>query len=133
MYSLLGSIALLAAFASTASAHGYVTSIVADGVTYEGWQILYWYNIDNGMDYPDVIGWYAENLDIGFVPPHQYAYVPVELIELHPHGSLNLIAAATLISSATRMQCMPTYPALSPPEAPLSSSGPNGPMALGQS
>lgn len=68
-------IATILGLAGTAAAHGYVSSIVADGVTTSGWLVSYWYDLVNGVPVPDTPGWYEEALDLGFVPPSEYQYV----------------------------------------------------------
>ncbi|ORY58808.1 glycosyl hydrolase family 61-domain-containing protein [Pseudomassariella vexata] len=65
--------ALFGAFASAVLAHGTVSGIIADGVYSEGWQLSYYYSIQNGQTYPDTPGWYAEDLDNGFIAPDAYA------------------------------------------------------------
>ncbi|KAF2101255.1 hypothetical protein NA57DRAFT_34258 [Rhizodiscina lignyota] len=64
--------ALLGIFASSALAHGTVSGIRADGVYSEGWQLSYYYDIQNGVAFPPTPGWYAENLDNGFISPDNY-------------------------------------------------------------
>lgn len=63
---------LFGAFASVAFGHGTVSGIVADGVYSEGWQLQYYYAVQNGQSYPPTPGWYAEDLDNGFVSPDNY-------------------------------------------------------------
>ncbi|ELR03939.1 hypothetical protein GMDG_06467 [Pseudogymnoascus destructans 20631-21] len=64
-------IATILGLAGTAAAHGYVSSIVADGVTTSGWLISYWYDLVNGIPIPQTPGWYEEALDLGFRPQHR--------------------------------------------------------------
>lgn len=64
--------AVLGALARTALAHGTVSGIVADGTYYGGWHLDYYYAIQNGASYPDTPGWYAEDLDNGFISPDAY-------------------------------------------------------------
>ncbi|OBU00141.1 hypothetical protein VE01_01685 [Pseudogymnoascus verrucosus] len=65
-------IATILGLAGTAAAHGYVSSIVADGVTTSGWLVSYWYDLVNHVPIPQTPGWYEEALDLGFVPPNEY-------------------------------------------------------------
>ena len=67
---------LVGTFASTVLAHGYVSGIVTNGVYTEGWQVAFWYDIVNKQPYPQTPGWYEEALDLGFIPPDEYQYVP---------------------------------------------------------
>lgn len=60
------------ALATTVTAHGYVSGVVADGKYYGGWHVDYWYDDVNHVSYPAPVGWYEEALDIGFIPPDQY-------------------------------------------------------------
>ncbi|KAL5453086.1 hypothetical protein PMIN06_005647 [Paraphaeosphaeria minitans] len=62
----------LVALAATAAAHGTVTGIVADGTYTKGFDLQYYYMIQNGQTPPATPGWYAENLDNGFVAPDAY-------------------------------------------------------------
>lgn len=75
MSALLKTVAVLSALAGSALGHGYVSGIVADGVYTEGWQVSFFYDIENGVTIPQTPGWYEEALDLGFVPPDQYQYV----------------------------------------------------------
>ncbi|OAG02293.1 glycoside hydrolase, partial [Paraphaeosphaeria sporulosa] len=60
------------ALAATAAAHGTVTGIIADGTYTKGFDLQYYYMIQNGQTPPATPGWYAENLDNGFVAPDAY-------------------------------------------------------------
>ncbi|KAF2792418.1 lytic polysaccharide monooxygenase [Melanomma pulvis-pyrius CBS 109.77] len=62
----------LGAFASTALAHGTVTGFVTDGTYNGGFKLDYYYMKVNGQTPPATAGWYAENLDNGFVEPNSY-------------------------------------------------------------
>lgn len=62
----------IAALAATSYAHGTVSGIVADGTYYGGWHLDYYYAIQNGQSYPATPGWYAEDLDNGFIAPDAY-------------------------------------------------------------
>jgi cellulase len=63
---------LVAAFAAGVLAHGTVPNFKTDGTSQGGFLLDYYYMIQNGQTPPKVAGWYAENLDIGFVEPNKY-------------------------------------------------------------
>lgn len=75
MSAILKAATVLSALAGTVFGHGYVSGIVADGVYTEGWQVSFFYDIENGVAIPDTPGWYEEALDLGFIPPDQYQCV----------------------------------------------------------
>jgi cellulase len=79
MFLVLETATLLATFASTTLAHGYVSGIVANGIYTEGWQVAFWYDIVNGVTIPQTPGWYEEELDLGFIPPSEYQYVALNV------------------------------------------------------
>jgi cellulase len=58
MFLVLEIATLLATFASTTLAQGYVSGIVANGVYTEGWQLAFLYDIVNGVTIPQTPGWY---------------------------------------------------------------------------
>ncbi|KAH7120901.1 endoglucanase-4 [Dendryphion nanum] len=64
--------ALLGAFAATTLAHGTVTGVKLDGVFHQGFLLDYYYKETQGQPVPKHIGWYAENLDNGFVDGTSY-------------------------------------------------------------
>lgn len=65
--------ALVAAMASTAVlGHGHVTGIVADGVYYGGFSLDYYYEKQNTGTFTESVGWWAEDIDNGFVSPDAY-------------------------------------------------------------
>ncbi|KAJ4985635.1 glycosyl hydrolase family 61 [Stagonosporopsis vannaccii] len=66
---MLSKIATVAAFAAGAMAHGTVNGVTIDGKFEQGWIGNYYYANDQGQPVADHIGWYAENLDNGFVEP----------------------------------------------------------------
>lgn len=63
--------AILGALASaaTVSAHGYVSHIIVDGVQYPGYNPTTHPYMSNP---PTVVGWSADQLDLGFVSPSAY-------------------------------------------------------------
>ncbi|PSN64964.1 glycoside hydrolase, partial [Corynespora cassiicola Philippines] len=60
------------AIASTALAHGTVPSLLIDGESKQGFLLDYYYAQQNGGEIPEHYGWYAENLDNGFVAPNAF-------------------------------------------------------------
>lgn len=69
---MLSKIATVAAFATGALAHGIVNGVTIDGKFEQGFLLDYYYNNQNGQTPPEHIGWYAENLDSGFVEPNSF-------------------------------------------------------------
>ncbi|KZM20767.1 uncharacterized protein EKO05_0002629 [Ascochyta rabiei] len=69
---MLSKIATVAAFAAGALAHGTVTGVTIDGKFEQGFSLDYYYAKQNGQTSPEHIGWYAENLDNGFVEPNSF-------------------------------------------------------------
>ncbi|KAJ5835343.1 hypothetical protein N7447_001369 [Penicillium robsamsonii] len=65
MYSILGP----ALFASLVAAHGHVTNIVINGVSFDGWDIGSYPYTDSP---PDVVAWGTPNTANGFVAPDAY-------------------------------------------------------------
>ncbi|RYP77412.1 hypothetical protein DL771_001207 [Monosporascus sp. 5C6A] len=63
---------LVAALASaaTVSAHGHVTNVVVNGVSYQGYDVTSFPYMSNP---PTVAGWAASNTDNGFVEPNSFA------------------------------------------------------------
>ena len=69
---MLSKIATVAAFAAGALAHGTVTGVTIDGQFVQGFSLDYYYANQNGQTPPEHAGWYAENLDNGFVEPNSF-------------------------------------------------------------
>lgn len=65
--------AALVALLPLVSAHGHVDKVIADGVTYQGWNAALKY--DNPI--PATVGWQADNLDNGFVTPDRFGTVDI--------------------------------------------------------
>lgn len=51
------------------AAHGHVDKVVADGVTYQGWNAALKYQ----NPIPPTVGWQADNLDNGFISPDKFS------------------------------------------------------------
>jgi cellulase len=62
----------ISTFAAAALAHGTVSGVVADKTFYQGFKLDYYYAEQQGQTAPDHYGWYAENLDNGFVAPDTF-------------------------------------------------------------
>jgi hypothetical protein len=65
--SLATKAALIGALAGAVAAHGTVTGFTTDGKYNGGFQLEYYYLEDQNQPVPDTAGWYAENLDNGFI------------------------------------------------------------------
>ncbi|KEY68162.1 hypothetical protein S7711_07253 [Stachybotrys chartarum IBT 7711] len=63
---------MLGLMAGLAAAHGTVPSFSTDGEEHGGFLLDYYYMELNGQTPPATAGWYAENLDNGFVAPSEY-------------------------------------------------------------
>lgn len=72
MYKTVASLGAIAALAATATAHGTTNSVTIDGVETTGFLLDYYYAKQNNGQIPEHIGWYAENLDNGFVEPNAF-------------------------------------------------------------
>ena len=69
---MISSLGAIAALAATVSAHGLTTGVTIDGVYSQGFLLEYYYNKQNNNPTSKHIGWYAENLDSGFVEPNSF-------------------------------------------------------------
>ncbi|KAI5868614.1 glycoside hydrolase family 61 protein [Durotheca rogersii] len=87
-------VALLGAFVTTALGHGYVTSFTADGVQQQGFLLQYYYDKKNGLPYPKISAWYAENLDSGFVAPDAYQTADINCHKNAAPGELTTTVSA---------------------------------------
>ncbi|KAF1930410.1 lytic polysaccharide monooxygenase [Didymella exigua CBS 183.55] len=74
---MLSKIATLAAFAVGALAHGTVNGVTIDGKFEQGFLLDYYYSSQNGQTPAEHIGWYAENLDNGFIEPNSFGEADV--------------------------------------------------------
>lgn len=72
MYKTVASLGAIAALAATATAHGTVNGVTIDGVYTGGFKLDYYYAKQSNSAIPEHIGWYAENLDNGFVAPDAF-------------------------------------------------------------
>jgi len=72
MYKSISTVGAIAALAATATAHGTTTGVTIDGVFTGGFKLDYYYAKQNNAPVAEHIGWYAENLDNGFVEPNSY-------------------------------------------------------------
>jgi cellulase len=93
MKSLLASTLLPA----LALAHGHVEKVVADGVTYQGWNAAFKYN----NPIPATVGWQADNLDNGFVSPDRFGSAD---IACHKQSKSNGAAATVKAGGKVTLQ-----------------------------
>lgn len=64
--------ALAGALASVVYGHGHVTGVVCDGVYFGGFSLDYYYEKENTGTFTESVGWWAEDLDNGFISPDAY-------------------------------------------------------------
>ena len=87
---MLSKIATVAAFAAGALAHGTVNGVTIDGKYEQGFLRDYYYNQASA---PDHMGWYAENLDNGFVEPNSFGEADIICHKnASPKGSTDTMA-----------------------------------------
>lgn len=67
MAALLVSMAI-----NTVLGHGHVQGVACDGVYYPGFSLDYYYSKENTGTFPESVGWWAEDLDNGFISPDAY-------------------------------------------------------------
>ncbi|CBX91313.1 hypothetical protein IAQ61_010676 [Plenodomus lingam] len=93
MYKTISSLGAIAALAATATAHGTVTGVTIDGVFTGGFKLDYYYAKQNNGPIPEHIGWYAENLDNGFVEPNAFGTADIICHKAaSPEGSSDTLA-----------------------------------------
>lgn len=88
------SLALTAAFAAKALAHGTVSGFVTDGTYNQGFLLDYYYEKANSGSFPDIAAWYAEDLDNGFVSPSAYGTSDINCHINSEPGALTSTVAA---------------------------------------
>lgn len=64
--------ALVGALANVVYGHGHVSGVVCDGVYYGGFSLDYYYEEENTGTFTESVGWWAEDLDNGFISPDAY-------------------------------------------------------------
>lgn len=84
---------LIAALASaaTVAAHGHVSNIVVNGVSYQGYDPT---TMPYMTDPPDVIGWTADDTDNGFVSPSSYGAADIVCHKSATPGGAHVEVAA---------------------------------------
>lgn len=93
MYKTITSLSAIAALAATATAHGTTNGVTIDGVYTGGFKLDYYYAKQNNGPIPEHIGWYAENLDNGFVEPNAYGTADIICHKAaSPEGSSDSLA-----------------------------------------
>ncbi|EMR69712.1 putative glycosyl hydrolase family 61 protein [Eutypa lata UCREL1] len=85
---------LLGGFVSTALGHGYVTGFKTDGKQNQGFLLDYYYDKKNGLPYPQIAAWYAENLDSGFVAPDAYQTADINCHKNSAPGEITVEVSA---------------------------------------
>jgi cellulase len=96
MYKTISSLSAIAALAATATAHGTVTGVTINGVFEQGFKLDYYYAMQNKGEIPEHAGWYAEDLDNGFVSPDAYATADIICHKAgSPKGSSDTMAKVT--------------------------------------
>lgn len=83
-----------AAFAAEALAHGTVSGFKTDGVYNRGYLLQDYYTKANGGALPDTAGWYAENLDNGFISPDAYTTSDIVCHKNSAPGAITATVAA---------------------------------------
>ncbi|OAL04565.1 hypothetical protein IQ06DRAFT_241883, partial [Phaeosphaeriaceae sp. SRC1lsM3a] len=92
MYKTISSLGAIAALAATATAHGTVTGVTIDGVFTGGFKLDYYYQ-KGSNNIPEHNGWYAENLDNGFVEPNAFGTADIICHKnASPEGSSDSLA-----------------------------------------
>lgn len=92
MYKTISSLGAIAALAATATAHGTVTGVTIDGVFTGGFKLDYYYQ-KGSNNIPEHNGWYAENLDNGFVEPNNFGTADIICHKnASPEGSSDSLA-----------------------------------------
>ncbi|KFH42650.1 Endoglucanase-like protein [Hapsidospora chrysogenum ATCC 11550] len=91
----------LGALAGCAAAHGTVTNFTTDGKVNGGFLIDYYYEKQNTGSFPDVAGWYAENLDLGFVAPNDFG---TSDINCHINSEPGAITASVSAGGTVKFQ-----------------------------
>lgn len=84
----------LGALAGSAAAHGFVSGFVTDGTWNQNFILDYYYQRVNTGSFPDVAGWYAENLDSGFIEPSKFNTVDINCHKNAEPGALTATVAA---------------------------------------
>ncbi|KAL6702508.1 hypothetical protein ACN47E_001598 [Coniothyrium glycines] len=93
MYKTITSLGAIAALAATATAHGTVTGVTIDGQYTGGFKLDYYYAKQNNAEVPEHIGWYAENLDNGFIEPNAFGTADIICHKAaSPEGSSDSLA-----------------------------------------
>jgi hypothetical protein len=90
--------AVLGALAAAVNAHGTVTGFLTDGTFNQGFLLDYYYAEQNGQTPPTHYGWYAENLDNGFVEPNSYGTAD---IICHKNAKVDGAKTATVAAGGT--------------------------------
>jgi len=93
--SIKSALVIAATFGANAVlGHGLVSGYKADGVFSQGFILDYYYQKQNTGSFPKVAGWYAENLDNGFVEPNSYTSADINCHKNSAPGQASVSVAA---------------------------------------
>lgn len=87
-------IVALGGLTGSAAAHGMVPGFVTDGVWNQGFKLDYYYQKINTGSFPDIAGWYAENLDSGFVEPNNFGTLDINCHKNSAPGAITASVSA---------------------------------------
>jgi len=87
-------LALGAAFIGSVAAHGTVPTFITDGVENKGFLLDYYYELINTGSFPENPGWYAENIDNGFVEPNNFGTADINCHKNAEPGALTASVSA---------------------------------------
>lgn len=94
MAPLSNTLALVAAFAAKAYAHGLVSGFNTDGTYNQGFILDYYYQKINSGSFPAVAGWYEEATDNGYVAPSSYGSADIICHKNAENGQATATVAA---------------------------------------
>lgn len=94
-------VAMIGVFATSAIAHGTVSSFTTDGTENGGFLLEYFYMKQSNQPVPDIAAWHAENLDNGFASPDEYSDVN---INCHKNASPGPITASVAAGGTVDFQ-----------------------------
>ncbi|KAH0499579.1 hypothetical protein TgHK011_006760 [Trichoderma gracile] len=87
-------LAALGCLAGSALGHGQVQNFTINGQYNQGFILDYYYQKQNTGHFPNVAGWYAEDLDLGFIAPDQYTSPDIVCHKNAAPGAISATAAA---------------------------------------
>lgn len=93
------SVAVLLAYATVVTAHGYIKNIVVNGVSYQGYDPTTFPYQSNP---PVVVGWTTSQTDLGYVDPTAFGAPDIIVSNFRYH---QLPALVYLISTRSPIEC----------------------------